>query len=553
MRLLNLLTRPFMWMVVVCAFGILSEKAGANEFDTLVICPPRFQKSMGRWIEYREQQGHKIKLIAPQPRAIDIRQQILNLAGAVKSTSLKHILIVGDCGDQNSRRTDLVRTNYITAKVNVRFGSLPEIATDSLYSDLDSDGLPDVSLGRIPCDTEAELETFVDRVVRYESDANQGAWKRRINCVAGVGGFGKMVDGIIEGTTKQILTDLVPGSYQTTMTYGSWASPYCPDPRRFSQEAINRFNEGCLFWVYIGHGHWNQLDRVRMPDARYRILDNQSVERLNCRQGNPIAIFLACYTGASDGRSDCLAERMLRQDNGPIAIISGTRVTMPYALSLMSLEMVHEYFHGNVQTVGELLRMAKIRMARGSDNNPKYRAMIEGMGQAFSPLPKLLKAERNEHIHLVQLMGDPLLRIKRPETIALSAPKFVVAGNKLEVQGTTSGSGKLVVELSYRRDRLKTRMPRRKEYVGTDEAFKEFQAVYEASMDQVCVREEVFVSESGEFSVELDVPSSASGPCVIQAMLVSESGLSLGSSPIDVKKRLQSRKAELKADEIQQR
>ncbi len=49
----------------------------------------------------------------------------------------------------------------------------------------------------------------------------------------------------------------------------------------------------------------------------------------------PIAIMLACYTAAFDQPQDCLAEQMLKAEGGPVAVYGGSRVTMPYAMSVM--------------------------------------------------------------------------------------------------------------------------------------------------------------------------------------------------------------------------
>ncbi|MDG1873366.1 MAG: C25 family cysteine peptidase [Mariniblastus sp.] len=471
--------------------------------------------------------------MSPAPSARGIKKQI---ADAATTGALKHVFLVGDAGDRNARHVDLVPTDYVAAKVNVRFGSEPEIATDHTYADLNDDGIQDLSIGRLPVDSALEVDQFTDRIIKYEAGSNNEAWRRRVNIVAGVGGFGQLIDGLIEQTTKQILTDLVPSGYATKMTYGSWSSPYCPDPRKFSDVAIKRFNEGCLFWVYIGHGARHQLDQVYLPDQRHRILDGQNVSQLNCQSGNPIAIFLACYTGATDHPNDCLAEKMLRQNNGPIATICGTRVTMPYAMSLLSLEMVHEFFNGEVETLGELTMVAKQRMVEGSDNNREYRELIEGMGQTFSPAPKLLEAERLEHVQLIHLMGDPLLRLKRPQPLFIRAPAVAMAGDKIQIKGMAPHSGKLTIELAYQRDRLRYRPPRRKEYDSSHQSFEQYQQTYEQVQNLVHATKTLAVPNAGELEAEMQIPKGMSGRCVVRAMLISEQGFCLGSSSIDIKK-----------------
>jgi hypothetical protein len=508
--------------------------------DTLVLCPPKFQAAMKTWTDYRTRQGHCVTMLTPAPTPRAIKQQIRE---AAVSGDLKNVLIVGDSGDERSAPGDLVTTDYIAAKVNVRFGSEPEIATDNTYADLDNDGIPDLTIGRMPIDTVEEIECFTNRIIEYESHACSCDWRRRINFIAGVGGFGQVIDGLIEQTTKQMITDLVPNGYETTMTYGSWCSPYCPDPRRFSESAITRFNEGCMFWVYLGHGDRHQLDNVRMPDQNHSILDNTTVSQLKCQCGNPIAIFLACYTGATDGPQDCLAETMMRQEDGPIAAICGTRVTMPYAMSLLSLEMVHEFFEGEAKTIGELTLLAKQRLVNGSDNNREYRAMIEGMGKTFSPTPNMLKLERLEHVQLIHLIGDPLLRLKRPGKIEIESPASVTSGSQFKLAGKVPAGGRLTLELAYERDRLRHRPVRRKEYDSSEASFQDYQQTYEQSQDLVCSSKVITVSE-GEFSTEFAVPAEASGRCVVRAMLESENLFAIGSSPIEVKKVPNVRSAE---------
>ena len=508
--------------------------------DTLVLCPQKFQAAMTKWMKYRTGQGHIIEMLSPAPTPAAIKRQVRKSA---ISGSLKHVLIVGDSGDARSAPDGLVSTDFIAAKVNVRFGSDPEIATDNTYADLDEDGIPDLTIGRIPADSSQEIERFTERIIKYESHSMESDWQRRINFVAGVGGFGQVIDGLIEQTTKQMITDLVPGGYETTMTYGSWCSPYCPDPRRFSESAIERFNEGCLFWVYIGHGSRHRLDSVYMPDQSHVILDDKTVPQLNCQSGSPIAVFLACYTGAMDHPKDCLAETMLRLEKGPIAAICGTRVTMPYAMGLLTLEMVHEFFDGQAKTIGELTMLAKRRMVNGSDNNREYRQMIEGMGKTFSPTPKMLRLERLEHVQLIHLIGDPLLRLKRPANIEINTPSpQSVAGTNLTVSGTVPTDGNLIVELSYQRDRLRERPPRRKSYDSSNESFGVYQETYEKAHNLVCCSKMIAV-RGGKFETEIAIPPDAVGRCVVRAMLQSNEMFAIGSAPLDVSKGARMRNA----------
>lgn len=502
----------------------------APQPDTLVICPPDYQVALQPWVNYRQQQGHNVLVLPPANSSYGIKQTVQRVAASGK---LKFVVLIGDAGDRNGMAHHLVPTDYVKAEVNVKFGSEPEIATDNTYADPDGDGIPDLAIGRLPVDSPQELTRIVNRIIEYESSESNGPWQRKINFVAGVGGFGELIDKLIEQTTKKIVTDLIPASYETTMTYGSWTSPYCPDPRRFSETSIQRFNEGCLFWVYIGHGARHRLDKIYLPDQSHQILDCQTASQLNCPNGSPIAVCLACYTGATDDEHDCLAETMLSQPRGPIAVMCGTRVTMPYAMSVLSLEILKEYFDGETPTLGQLILLGKQRMMGPIDQADPYRNMIEGMGKAFSPRADLLDKERREHVDLIHLIGDPLLRLKRPEPLEVAAQPKANAGDSIAVSGTSPAAGEMVMEVSFARDRFRHRPPRRKEYDSSDSSFQDYQTVYEQSQDLVCQREVIRVSK-GAFSTEVKVPENANGECVLRVMLHSTDGFALGSAPVEV-------------------
>ena len=118
------------------------------------------------------------------------------------------------------------------------------------------------------------------KILAYERNTDFGPWRQRVNFIAGVGGFSPLLDTVIETATSKLLTSGIPAAYDTRMTYGSWRSPYCPDPRLFHAMAVERHNEGCLFWVYIGHGQATELDRVSIPGERFHISERQDCGEL---------------------------------------------------------------------------------------------------------------------------------------------------------------------------------------------------------------------------------------------------------------------------------
>ena len=375
---------------------------------------------------------------------------------------------------------------------------------------------------------------LVQKIINYESHRARGAWNQRINFVAGIGGFGPLLDPIVEMATKKFLTDGIPPQYETSMTYGSWRSPFCPNPYRFHETVIDRFNEGCLFWVYIGHGYPYQLDRVRVAGRSHHILDSNDMYKLDNHHGTPIAIFLACYTGAYDQPYDCLAEQMLRTPGGPVAVFAGSRVTMPYAMAVMGSGLMDEYFRKHTETLGEVILHAKQKMV---DDSPQStdRKLLDLLAKAISPDPQLLDAERREHILLFNLFGDPLMRLYYPQPVTLQLPHKAMAGTYLEIRGTSPISGTGTVELVCQRDEQRVDLPPRHRYENTAAQLQQFNATYLAANNKCWSTRRVSVT-ADKFLTALKIPLEAHGSCHIRMFVEDETGqvYALGSSEIDI-------------------
>ena len=160
-------------------------------------------------------------------------------------------------------------------------------------------------------------------------------------------------------------------------------------------------NEGCLFWVYLGHGSTRSLDHIHVPGGHYPIMGCQQAAGLRCRSGSPIACFLACYTAAFDQPEDCLAEELLRSPGGPVAVVGGSRVTMPYAMAVMGTEMLDQCFVQHCPTLGEAILRAKRKMVDPADKN-QNRVMLDALATLLSPAPADLAAERRRALRPLQ-------------------------------------------------------------------------------------------------------------------------------------------------------
>lgn len=513
-------------LVVFCARMTLA--------DVLVVCPDQFRPALQRWVKYREGQEHRITIIAPGRTGFQTRQLIKS---AAEKQKFKYLVLVGDTdsGDQRDKSVT-VPTDYIEAKVNVKFGSENEIATDSSFGDFDEDGFPDVAVGRISVHSVEELNQYIDRIIAYESEMNWGHWRRRIQLIGGIGGFGYLEDQVIQVATKRLITDLIPADYDVNMTYAGWRSPYFPDPRRFSETAIDRFNEGSLFWVYVGHGQKYGLDEVRTPFSRQAILDHNSVSQLNCTDGSPIALMLCCYSGAFDARQDCLAEKMMKQPRGPIATICATRVSMPYSMSVMARNMMKNCFDEKPDTIGQLFLASKRALIEEPDPNDEYRALLDGLAKWLSPSRSVLNQERVEHVHMFHLLGDPLLKLATPAPLDVKVENNVVAGQQTTITTTAPVAGTATVELVYRRDRFLYSDLGRSEFPTDPRLLGRFQETYQKANQKVCWNHRVDI-DAGEQNITIPIPEGIDGECFVRVYLDTQDGHFVGSKPLHVAKR----------------
>ena len=112
---------------VALILSLLGASASAAP-DTLVVCPAEFREALAPWESYRRDQGHVLAVIEPPSTAKELHAEIRRAAGDGR---LKFVVLIGD--------VPAVPTGYVDARINVRWGSEPTIATDQLYADVDGD------------------------------------------------------------------------------------------------------------------------------------------------------------------------------------------------------------------------------------------------------------------------------------------------------------------------------------------------------------------------------------------------------------------------------
>lgn len=385
--------------------------------DTLVVCPLEFRPALVEWEAHRRSQGHRLAFAEPIGSAETLRRGIRQLG---KDGELKYVVLIGDApsaADPPPARgpQSTIMTNYVAAKVNRRWGPEKEIATDTPYADIDGDDTPDIAVGRIPVRSAKELAAVLRKVIQYEQQTDDGPWRKCLNIVSGCGGFGAVADAVIEGAGRQVVEQTVPAGYDVRHICATSVKFDGTESGDFGSRARQELSGGGgLAWIYVGHGLPTQLAGVVAAGGKPRsILSTRDVPSLRCGPHNPLAVLIACYTGAMDAPQGCLGEELLRAEQGPVAVIAATRVSMPYGNTVMGYELLRACFQEQPATLGDVMQLAQ-RRALTSPADDQMRVMLDGIAQLVSPPPADLATERREHVLMYHLIGDPLLRLRRP-------------------------------------------------------------------------------------------------------------------------------------------
>jgi len=416
---------------IAASFALLVLATSALAQDVLVVAPKEFDASLAVWKRHREKQGLAVAVREP---GSDVGATVRD-AYEKSGKKLRFVVLVGD--------VENVPCAIATRQAHGPIDGVepdPDIATDATYADVDGDGVPDLSLGRIPADTVGEAAAYFDRVIAYETDTDFGEWRRKLNVVAGAGGFGPMVDMALEKLSNDLLSRVTP-AVDVTMTYANPFSPYCPPPAEFADYTVRRWNEGALVVAYVGHGSSRNVDTCRVGKDAYPILGMDQVKLVEAQHGAPISIFVACSTGHIDGARDCLAEEMVKRPKGPIAVIASSRVSSPYSNGVVAKEMLDALYVGDAPTVGEMLTQMKKRILDATPGDA-MREQLEKLAAAmYEKDAAKRRLDRADHLLLYNLLGDPCIRIARPAPTKVEAPATVAPGTTLHVTGHADFDG----------------------------------------------------------------------------------------------------------------
>ncbi|MGL4512105.1 MAG: C25 family cysteine peptidase [Lacipirellulaceae bacterium] len=395
--------------------------AGGGGPTVVVVCPRELAQGLDQWRAYRQRQGVRVDLVEPRrdppTTAAAVRQTFdrLDAEPDQPASARRFVLLVGDASASG------VQPFFQRAEVVQHYGPEGWLATDHPYGELSGDD--DAAVGRVPVDSVAELRSYLARVVVAETRP-ACAGDAELRLVAGVGGFGAVIDGAIEAAATSALTTKIDPAVRIRLTRVAQSA----DDEAVGEGAIDELADGlstpAFAWAYLGHGTREALvpsidsDPERSPlSAAERLLASRSGAAAH---GPNVAILLACYGAAIDSPKPSVAERLIGYESGPLAVIGSTRVSMPLGNAVLGSAMLAAA--NDSATVGELLRAARRTALSGSGDDSVVGAMRR-VAASVGGAPETLDAEVRDHVAMVTLLGDPLLAQRpMPQPIDVVGP-----------------------------------------------------------------------------------------------------------------------------------
>jgi hypothetical protein len=319
-----------------------------QEADLVIISHGLFLESLEPLKAFRESQGLSVALIDVEdlydefsfgiktPRAI---KDFLLRAKTSWQRPPRFVLLVGDAsfdprnyygfGNFDFVPTKLVETVYI------------ETASDDWFVDFNSDGLPDMAIGRLPVRTAEEASKIVSKIVGYEQSKEQ---QRDVLLVA------DMKDKDFDYMAASVAVKaILPENLRVSEVYRD----QFPDDVQVKTELLRRLNQGPLLVNYIGHG--------TLEFWRGDVFGSDDAEVLTNGLRLPFVIGMTCLNGFfQDVYYETLAESFLKAKNGgAVAVWTSSGVTEPDKQAVMNKEMVRLLFNGEGLTIGEAAIKAK--------------------------------------------------------------------------------------------------------------------------------------------------------------------------------------------------
>ncbi len=321
-----------------------------------------------------------------------------------------YVLLIGD-GSWDYKNTLGLGQNFIPP-IMTQILSWGETPCDNLYACVSGDDyIPDLFIGRLPVQTNRQLDAIIAKIISTESAPELGDWRRRLLFICGSGSYGS----IFRSQSENLILNYVPPDFLVSRVYAHSTDPVTDPYFGGTQDLLDALDQGVSFVNYIGHGGggiWSDAGLMRLED----------VDRLRNGPRWPMVASLTCFTAAFDEpKRVCLGEQLLlAEDRGAAGFWGTSGLGWLYGDFNLDKELLKILLSGQNLTFG------------GAVTGGKLQYLASYGGQIAQDLI-------NEYV----LLADPASRISFPSaTVDLSVqPEAVDPGQTMQILGSLEADG----------------------------------------------------------------------------------------------------------------
>jgi hypothetical protein len=314
-------------------------------------------------VALREDQGLRVKVVDVQD-IFDAFSYGIKSAAAIRDflsyaynnwqpPALQYVLLVGDSSYDFRDNLQLGITNDVPAYLTfTQF--MGETVTDEWFVTISGDdAVPDLYIGRLPAESEAEAAVMINKILAYETLPNDKTWQKNTLLIAD--DQNEAYEAAFE-TMNEDAANLVPASMNAP--FKGYLNDYLA-ASGLTNDIKDRINAGALIVNYSGHG---ALQRW----AGEKIFQISDVDDLTNTDMYPFVVNMTCLTGyfgyldPQNGPEPSLAEALIKADGkGAIASLMPTAMTSTGGQHILDNALFEAIFTKDIRKLGPAIADAK--------------------------------------------------------------------------------------------------------------------------------------------------------------------------------------------------
>ncbi len=292
-----------------------------SDKDLLIIAPNSFETAITPLINHKESIGINTLFMSTETiyetyPGRDYQEQIkYAIKDVIETHGIQYVLLIGgrNGGVFNEKWHVPVRYSHVDDNSNFETSYISDLYYADIYNETgdfstwDPDGngvlsqwnehhkdilelMPDVIVGRLPCRNKREVTTMVNKIISYETTADESDLFSRIVGIGGDSAPGYIYN---EGEEENKLAF----EYMQNFTaVHCWTSDQTLTD---VNDVINAIGSGCGFLFFDGHGNPSTWSTHPTDDEETWItgLDNQDMNNLKNSEMFPVTVVGGCHNG----------------------------------------------------------------------------------------------------------------------------------------------------------------------------------------------------------------------------------------------------------------